>query len=105
MTVTSTLEATRWTAVVWRLCLRRHRRHYVPFLTISGNRTGSLTTLVVWLDGDVSGQSSDIVYGPTGYSGSREAGLQAGSALACRRGEMSSQELPPSLRVSLRHRS
>jgi hypothetical protein len=49
-------------AQVCRLCLRRHRRHYVPFLTISGNLEGLLEHLgsVGWAV-NVLGQSPDIV--------------------------------------------
>jgi len=37
MVLISTPERKRCVAAVWRLCLARHRRHYVPFLTMSGN--------------------------------------------------------------------
>src|ERR1700732_2849433 len=54
--------AYRAVAQVCLLCLRRHRRHYVPFLTISGNLEGLLEHLgsVGWAV-NVLGQSPDIV--------------------------------------------
>src|SRR6202035_5060317 len=32
-------DSSRWVAKQWRLCLPRHRRHYLPFRTMSGNGT------------------------------------------------------------------
>ena len=28
-------DSSRWVAKQWRLCAQRHRRHYLPFLTMS----------------------------------------------------------------------
>src|SRR5271165_827691 len=36
MTVMSVPDWRRATAQVWRLCLERHSRHYLPFRTMSG---------------------------------------------------------------------
>jgi hypothetical protein len=35
----STFCSSRWVAKLWRLCLWRHRRHYLPFLTMSCDST------------------------------------------------------------------
>ena len=34
--------SSKWVAQLWRLCTQRHRRHYLPSLTMSSDVTGSL---------------------------------------------------------------
>ena len=36
----STLRSSKWVAKEWRLCLQRHRRHYISFRTMSGDEAG-----------------------------------------------------------------